>query len=138
MLEFNLFLIDNWYLSVPFFLSILLWFRAESRRGGNRVDCDQLTKLANKESACLVDVRPSKEFEGGTIAGAINIPFEEVDLRHDELLKMKDFPIVLICAMGRNAGLAGEKLQKHGYSETHVLKGGLATWQQEGLPLVKA
>ena len=49
----------------------------------------------------------------------------------------KDFPIVLICAMGRNAGLAGEKLQKHGYSETHVLKGGLATWQQEGLPLVK-
>jgi rhodanese-related sulfurtransferase len=50
---------------------------------------------------------------------------------------MKDFPIVLICAMGRNAGLAGEKLQKHGYSETHVLKGGLATWQQEGLPLVK-
>jgi len=76
-------------------------------------------------------------FVGGTIAGAINIPFGEVDLRHDELLKMKDLPIVLICAMGRNAGLAGEKLQKHGYLETHVLKGGLATWQQEGLPLVK-
>ena len=51
---------------------------------------------------------------------------------------MKDFPIVLICAMGRNAGLAGEKLQKHGYLQTHVLKGGLASWQQEGLPLVKA
>ena len=122
MLEFNLFLIDNWYLSVPLFLSILLWFRAESRRGGNRVDCDQLTKLVNKESACLVDVRPSKEFEGGTIAGAINIPFEEVDLRHDELLKMKDLPIVLICAMGRNAGLAGEKLQKHGYLRNSRIK----------------
>ncbi|MDB9813029.1 rhodanese-like domain-containing protein [Gammaproteobacteria bacterium] len=137
MLEFNLFLYDYWYLSVPLFLSILLWFRAESRRGGNRVDCQQLTKLVNKESACLIDVRPRQEFEDGTIAGAINMPFEEVDLRHDELLKMKDLPIVLICAMGRNAGLAGEKLQKHGYSETHVLRGGLATWQQDGLPLVK-
>ena len=82
-------------------------------------------------------VWPRQEFEDGTIAGAINMPFEEVDLRHDELLKMKDLPIVLICAMGRNAGLAGEKLQKHGYSETHVLRGGLATWQQDGLPLVK-
>jgi rhodanese-related sulfurtransferase len=39
--------------------------------------------------------------------------------------------------MGRNAALAGEKLQKHGYQNTHVLQGGISTWQQEGLPLVK-
>jgi|TARA_B110000438_G_C15781020_1_gene636347 rhodanese-related sulfurtransferase len=137
MLEFNLFLIDYWFFSVPLFLSILLWFRAESGRGGNRVDCTQLTILANKKSACLVDVRPKSEFEIGAIAGSTNIPFDELDARHDELLKFKDKPIILICGMGRNAGLSGEKLQKHGYEETHILKGGIATWQQEGLPLVK-
>ena len=137
MLEFNLFLIDYWYFSVPLFISILLWFRSESARGGARVDCGQLTKLVNKKSAGLIDVRPKGEFASGTVAGAINIPLDEIEQRHDELLKMKELPIVLICAMGRNAGLAGEKLQKHGYLETHVLKGGLATWQQEGLPLVK-
>ena len=137
MLEFNLFLIDYWYFSVPLFISILLWFRSESARGGARVDCGQLTKLVNKKSAGLVDVRPKGEFASGTVAGAINIPLDEIEQRHDELLKMKELPIVLICAMGRNAGLAGEKLQKHGYLETHILKGGLATWQQEGLPLVK-
>jgi len=137
MLEFNLFLINYWYFSVPLFISILLWFLSESSRGGARVDCGQLTKLVNKKSAGLVDVRPKGEFESGTIAGAINIPLDEIEQRHDELLKIKELPIVLICAMGRNAGLAGEKLQKHGYLETHILKGGLATWQQEGLPLVK-
>ena len=137
MLEFNLFLINYWYFSVPLFISILLWFRSESSRGGPRIDCGQLTKLVNKKSAGLIDVRPKGEFEGGTIAGALNIPLDKIDERHDELLKLKELPIVLICAMGRNAGLAGEKLQKHGYLETHILKGGLATWQQEGLPLVK-
>ena len=137
MLEFNLFLIDYWYFSVPLFISILLWFRSESARGGARVDCGQLTKLVNKKSAGLVDVRPKGEFESGTIAGAINIPLDEIEQRHDELLKMKELPIVLICAMGRNAGLAGEKLQTQGYQNTHVLKGGIATWQQEGLPLIQ-
>ena len=137
MLEFNLFLIDYCYFSVPLFLSIILWFRSETRRGGNRVDCNQLTNLVNKDSACLVDVRPKSEFDLGAIAGSVNIPFEELDNRNDELLKQQENPRVLICKMGRNAALAGEKLQKHGYKNTHVLQGGISTWQQEGLPLVK-
>ena len=137
MLEFNLFLIDYWYLSVPLFVCILLWFRTETRRGGSRVDCTQLTNLVNKESAYLLDVRPKNEFEMGAIAGSINIPFESFEARQDELLKAKDNHIILICKMGRNAALAGEKLQKNGHKETHILKGGISTWQQEGLPLVK-
>ena len=137
MLEFNLFLIDYWYISVPLFLSIVLWFRSEIRRGGNRVDCSQLTNLVNKQSARLLDVRPKSEFETGAIAGSVNIPFEELENRNEELLKDQDNPIVLICKMGRNAALAGEKMQKYGFKETHVLQGGISTWQQEGLPLVK-
>ena len=137
MLEFNLFLIDYWYFSVPLFLSIILWFRSETRRGGNRVDCNQLTNLVNKESACLVDVRSKSEFDLGAIAGSVNIPFEELDNRNDELLKQQENQLVLICKMGRNAALAGEKLQKYGYKNTHVLQGGISTWQQEGFRLVK-
>ena len=137
MLEFNLFLIDYWYFSVPLFLSIVLWFRSETRRGGPKVDCNQLTNLVNKNSACLVDVRPKSEFEMGAIAGSVNIPFDELENRNDELLKEKDNPIVLICKMGRNAALAGEKMRSYGYKDIHVLQGGISTWQQEGLPLVK-
>ncbi len=71
MLEFNLFLIDNWYLSVPLFISILLWFRSETGRGGNRVDCAQLTKLVNKQSAALLDVRPKKNLRRGRLQGQL-------------------------------------------------------------------
>ena len=101
------------------------------------MDCDQLTNLANKKSALLLDVRPKSEFETGAIAGSVNIPFNELENRNEELLKAQDNPIVLICKMGRNAALAGEKMQKFGYKETHILQGGISTWQQEGLPLVK-
>ena len=52
-------------------------------------------------------------------------------------MKQQENPMVLICKMGRNAALAGEMLQKHGYKITYVLQGGITTWQQEGLPLVK-
>ena len=103
MLEFNLFLMDYWYFSVPLFLSIILWFRSETRRGGNRVDCDQLTNLVNKKSALLLDVRPKSEFETGAIAGSVNIPFNELENRNEELLRAQYNPIVLICKMGRNA-----------------------------------
>lgn len=137
MLEFNLFLIDYWYFSVPLFLSIILWFRSELNRGGPKVDCNQLTNLVNKKSACLLDVRPKSEFETGAIAGSFNIPFEELDKRHDEMLKEKDNPIILICKMGRNASIASEKMKSFGYQETLILQGGISTWQQEGLPLVK-
>ena len=82
-------------------------------------------------------MRPKSEFETGAIAGSVNIPFDELESRNDELLKYKDGPMVLICKMGRNAALAGEKMQSFGFKETHVLKGGITSWQQEGLPLVK-
>ena len=134
MLEFNLFLIDYWYFSVPLFLSIILWFRSETTRGGNRIDCNKLTNLVNKESACLVDVRPRSEFEAGAIAGSVNIPFDELENRNDELLKQKENPIVLVCKMGRNAALAGEKMQTYGYKKTHVLQGGIQPGSKRDCP----
>jgi rhodanese-related sulfurtransferase len=134
MLEFNLFLIDYWYFSVPLFLSIILWFRSETTRGGNRIDCNKLTNLVNKESACLVDVRPRSEFEAGAIAGSVNIPFDELENRNDELLKQKENPIVLVCKMGRNAALAGEKMQTYGYKKTHVLQGGFQPGSKRDCP----
>ena len=73
----------------------------------------------------------------GAIAGSVNIPFDELENRNDELLKEKDNPIVLFFKICRYAGLAGEKMRSYGFLVTHVLQGGISTWQQEGLPLVK-
>ena len=79
MIEFNLFLIDHWYYSLPLFLFLVLWWRTESRRGGKRISTSELTTLVNKENAKILDVRPKDEFEKGTITNSINIPFQDID-----------------------------------------------------------
>ncbi|MEK9650460.1 MAG: rhodanese-like domain-containing protein [Gammaproteobacteria bacterium] len=136
MFEFTLFVFDNWYLSLPFFIFLILYFSAEMKRGGKRLSCIELTHAVNKDNAVLVDVRDREDFEKGHITNAINIPYKDFDQRLEELNKYQDSSIITICAMGRNAALSAEKLQKQGFKKTYVLKGGLSSWLQESLPLV--
>jgi phage shock protein E len=53
----------------------------------------------------IVDVRTSAEFQGGHVAGSINIPLNEVVDRADEIMKLKT-PVVFCCASGGRSGQA--------------------------------
>jgi len=88
-----------------------------------------------------VDVRPAKEFSGGRIPGAINIPSEDFGQDWDKL--PKDKTLVLyesgrssgdICAASRAAGRA---LLEHGFSfdKVKVYQDGLAGWAKAGQPI---
>ena len=68
------------------------------------------------ESILLVDVRDAKEFAGGSIKGAINVPMNELEKRIATL--PADKPVVFVCGTGARAGeaydtvkLLGGKLQ---------------------------
>ena len=39
--------------------------------------------------------------------------------------------------MGRDSANIGEKLQKRDFKQTLILKGGMLTWVEESLPLVR-
>ena len=88
MFEFNLFLIDNWYLSFPLFLTIILWSRYEMNRGGSKISCADLTRLTNKSSATVIDLRTSEEFEVGHIANSINMPLDNFDNHSHQILSL--------------------------------------------------
>jgi len=89
----------------------------------------------------FVDVRPSGEYSGGRIPGAINIPYTTFEQEWSRL--PKDRTIVLyesgrsssdVCAFSR---AAGRVLLAHGfpYSQVTVFQDGLAGWEKMGLPL---
>ena len=136
MIEFNLFIIDYWYLSFPLFLTIILWSRHEMNRGGNKISCTDLTKLVNKNSASLIDLRTANEFETGHIANSVNMPHDEFEKYDHRISSDLETPIILICSTGRQSVNIGEDLLKKDYSNVNILSGGIMTWQQEGLPLV--
>jgi protein-disulfide isomerase/rhodanese-related sulfurtransferase len=89
----------------------------------------------------FIDVRTAKEFNGGRIPGAINIPVERIEERWGTL--PKDRSIVLyesgpapgdVCAASR---AAGRVLLTRGFAPeaVKVYQDGLAGWEKAGLPV---
>ena len=94
-----------------------------------------VSQLRNRPSgvALLVDVRSGSEFASGHIPGAINIPMEEIEARHDDL--DVNLPIILICQSGKRARMSASLLEPCQRQIT-VLEGGTKAWIQAGLPVV--
>ena len=85
----------------------------------------------------LLDVRRADEFSDGHIAGALNIPVEQLASRTGALGVPRDREIVVYCVSGRRASLAQETLQALGYSHVRQLDGSLNAWRLQHLPLVR-
>ncbi|SDK55416.1 rhodanese-like domain-containing protein [Sediminibacillus albus] len=76
--------------------------------------------------AQLIDVREQKEFNGGHILGARNIPLSQLRTRMGEL--RKDQPIYMYCQNGTRTARAALLLNKKGYHELYQLQGGFKKW----------
>lgn len=73
----------------------------------------------------LVDVRTPMEFARGSIAGAVNLPLDE--LRGQLHRIPADRPVVVYCAVGLRGYLASNILRGHGY-DVRNLVGGITTY----------
>ncbi len=131
--------VGNHPILVGAFLVILaLFVRNEVARGGRSVTAQELVNLVNRDGAVVVDVRDKHEFSQGHIVDAINVPHVAISSRLGELEKYKQKPLVLACKMGQHAGAAGTVLRKAGFENVSRLKGGIAEWRNQNLPVVKS
>jgi len=85
------------------------------------------------EAPVAIDVRTPAEYAAGHVPGAINIPFDQVAERIAEV----DAPhgVALYCMVGPRARKGESALLAAGYSPVFHLEGGLAAWQEAGLPV---
>ena len=68
-----------------------------------------LEDLIKNNEGTILDVRTEGEFVGGSVAGSINIPVQELMDRLEEVKSMKE-PLVLCCASGQRSGMAQQML----------------------------
>lgn len=61
----------------------------------------------------IIDVRTYFEYNGGNVAGSINIPLNEIESRIDEIKSM-EAPLILCCATGNRSGQAERYLKSLG------------------------
>lgn len=129
--------VGNHPILVTVFVFLLVAFIInEGKQGGAAISPNSLVKLVNHEGAVIVDLRDSKDFNAGHIAGAVNIPLASVETRAGEIEKYKEVPIVLVCKMGQHASAAGRKLKALGFENLRRLSGGMMEWTSSNLPVV--
>jgi rhodanese-related sulfurtransferase len=97
----------------------------------------QATMMMNKEDAQVLDVREEAEFAKGHVINAHSIPLAQLEKRVGELSKFKDKPVIVHCETGGRSGAGIEVLKKNGFNKVFNLNGGIAAWQQAGLPVEK-
>lgn len=141
MQQFIEFSLHHWELWLAFLivLILLIFFELHGRLTGlPQLSHHHATLLINRQDAIILDIRDANSFAQGHIAGAINIPYDELSVKINKLANHKERPILIIPNTAQpQTKQAGVLLKKNGYHKIHTLRGGIATWQNAGLPLVK-
>lgn len=107
-----------------------------------RIDAQSAQAMLG-DGALLLDVRDAPELtNSGRAAGSHHVPRGMLEFRadpdspyHDPEFR-RDRPLILHCASGGRAALAGKLLKEMGYAEVYNL-GGLKDWKEAGLPVVE-
>ena len=71
-----------------------------------------LKTIVERGNYTIVDVRTAEEYEEGHIAGALNLPYDEID---GNVELEKDKTIIVYCRSGARSKIARARLQKLGY-----------------------
>ena len=116
----------------------LLWpLLNRGASGVANVSGTEAVMLMSRSKPLILDVRDATEFAAGHIQGAKNIPLAELESRLKEIEKFKDKSVLVHCQRGMRAKSACSILRAQQFSQLHNLQGGLDTWAEAKLPLLK-
>lgn len=94
------------------------------------IEPDTLADRLATGGITVIDVREPDEFSGslGHIKGALNIPIGTLADRMSEINALRDSAVILVCRTDKRSASAASKLDALGFSDVHVLRGGMERW----------
>jgi len=91
----------------------------------------------SNQNFVIIDVRTPEEYASGHIEKAINLDFYSETFK-DELDQLdRDKVYLIYCRSGNRSGQALDMMAELGFSEVYNMLGGMARWEEVGLPTVK-
>jgi len=128
-----------WYAggaAVAALLVIAYEFRARSENIA-AVSPQEVVRLMN-QGALVIDLRPPDDFANGHVAGAKQMTGEQILKASETLKKQKEKVVVVYDDSGSLGAAAVRQLVAQGFTKAFNLRGGIAAWRAENLPLSKA
>ena len=104
-------------------------------QGLNELTPAQAVPWINDGDAVIIDISPVADFNKGHIVNARNLQASRLSNPDDEIQKLKDNKLLVVCKSGQTAVAAAGSLRKMGASEVAVLKGGMTQWRGDQFPV---
>lgn len=101
-----------------------------------QIDPTALAAAVRAGSVTLIDVRATNEWEEGHIPGATHVPLGR--LRPIFATLPRDTSVVLQCQGGGRSAIAASLARQHGVAHVANLRGGIAAWQEQELPVAQS
>ncbi|HTW75444.1 MAG TPA: rhodanese-like domain-containing protein [Steroidobacteraceae bacterium] len=123
-------------LAVATALAVLLyeaWLRLQNAAA---VAPQEAIRLMN-QGATVLDIRTSQAYAEGHINGARHLEAAQIPTAGDALKRFKERTLIVYCDRGALAPSAVRTLSRQGFTKVVNLRGGLAAWRSENLPLAR-
>ena len=118
----------------PAFLALV----NDSKARVKEVDVAQtLARLKANPKAVLIDVREDSEWAAGHAAQAKHLGKGIIERDINEAVPDTGTELILYCGGGFRSALAGDALQKMGYTNVRSMAGGWRAWNEAGAPTAR-
>jgi rhodanese-related sulfurtransferase len=98
------------------------------------VSPQELIRLMN-QGALVLDLRPQEQYQAGHLSGARQMSGDSLLSAGETLKRHKEKAVVVYDDSGSLSGSAVRQLVGQGFTKAAALRGGLAAWRADNLPV---
>jgi rhodanese-related sulfurtransferase len=114
-----------------------IWFELRARQEEMAsISPQDLVRLVN-QNVLVIDMRPAEQYKAGHVAGARHLNNEQILKAGETFKKHKEKPVVVYDDSGSQGLSAVKQLLAQGFTKAVNLRGGIAAWRSENLPLTR-
>jgi rhodanese-related sulfurtransferase len=121
-------------LAVAMALAVLVFELRNRSQNFSGLQPQEAIRLMN-QGAQVYDLRNREAYAAGHVTGAKHLDPGQVDSAGETLKRLKERTLLLVCEDGQLATKLTRQLHAGGFTKVFNLRGGLAAWRAEGLPL---
>jgi rhodanese-related sulfurtransferase len=128
----------SWLTAAALAITALVIVYELRMRAGNvaALSSQDAIRLMN-HGALVLDIRPQAQFAEGHLNGARQLSSDQILTAGETLKKHKEKPVLVYCDSGSLSAAAVRQLVAQGFTKAFNLRGGLAAWRAENLPLAR-